>query len=153
MPPLQGIFQRRDRTRVSFVSCTGRRVLYHQRHLGSPENCVFNTTAFSVELSNPLTRKRESKLTLAIQNNHLKDAHQGFPDSSVVKNLPAKAGNVGSIPGLGRSHMPWSNKVHVPQLLSLCSRARELQRLSPHALTAESHMPRACALQQQKPPQ
>ena len=27
----------------------------------------------------------------------------GFPGSSVVKNLPANAGDVGSIPGLGRS--------------------------------------------------
>ena len=27
----------------------------------------------------------------------------GFPDSSVVKNPSAKAGDVGSIPGLGRS--------------------------------------------------
>jgi len=30
----------------------------------------------------------------------------GFPDSSVVKNLSANAGDIGSIPGLGRSHMP-----------------------------------------------
>ena len=27
----------------------------------------------------------------------------GFPDSSVVKNLPASAGDMGSIPELGRS--------------------------------------------------
>ena len=27
----------------------------------------------------------------------------GFPGGSVVKNLPASAGDVGSIPGLGRS--------------------------------------------------
>ena len=33
----------------------------------------------------------------------------GFPVGSVVKNLPANAGDTGSIPGLGRSHMPWSN--------------------------------------------
>ena len=28
---------------------------------------------------------------------------QGFPDGSVVKNLPADAGDAGSIPGSGRS--------------------------------------------------
>ena len=28
---------------------------------------------------------------------------QGFPSGSVVKNLPAMAGNLGLIPGLGRS--------------------------------------------------
>ena len=34
---------------------------------------------------------------------------KGFPGGSVVKNLPANAGNMGSIPGLGGSHVPWSN--------------------------------------------
>ena len=33
----------------------------------------------------------------------------GFPGSSVVKNLPAKAGDTGLIPDLRRSHMPQSN--------------------------------------------
>ena len=41
---------------------------------------------------------------------------------------------MGSIPGLGRSHMPRSNKVRAPQLLSLRSRARELQLLKPARL-------------------
>ena len=30
----------------------------------------------------------------------------GFPGGIVVKNLPANAGDTGSSPGLGRSHMP-----------------------------------------------
>ena len=34
---------------------------------------------------------------------------QGFPGGTVVKNLPANAGDTGSSPGLGRSHMPRSN--------------------------------------------
>ena len=33
----------------------------------------------------------------------------GFPGRAVVKNPPANAGDTGSIPGLGRSHMPRSN--------------------------------------------
>ena len=33
----------------------------------------------------------------------------GFPGGAVVENLPANAGDTGSSPGLGRSHMPWSN--------------------------------------------
>lgn len=33
---LQGSARPRDRTHVSKVSCTGRQVLHHQRHLGSP---------------------------------------------------------------------------------------------------------------------
>ena len=32
-----------------------------------------------------------------------------FPGGSVVKNPPVNAGDTGLIPGLGRSHMPWSN--------------------------------------------
>ena len=33
----------------------------------------------------------------------------GFPGGAVVKNPPANAGDKGSSPGLGRSHMPRSN--------------------------------------------
>ena len=33
----------------------------------------------------------------------------GFPGGAVVKNPPANAGNMGSSPGPGRSHMPRSN--------------------------------------------
>ena len=44
---------------------------------------------------------------------------RGFPGGAVVENLPASAGDTGSSPGLGRSHMPWSNWAREPQLLSL----------------------------------
>ena len=37
------------------------------------------------------------------------DENQGFPGGAVVENLPANAGDMGSSPGLGRSHMPRSN--------------------------------------------
>ena len=55
---------------------------------------------------------------------------QGFPGGAVVENLPANAGDTGSSPGLGRSHMPQSNWARDPQLLSLriwslCSATRE----------------------------
>ena len=56
-----------------------------------------------------------------------------LPGGTVVKNPPANAGDTGSIPGPGRSHMPRSNKARAPQLLSLCSRVREPQLLSPQA--------------------
>ena len=35
--------------------------------------------------------------------------HLDFPSGPGVKNLPANAGDVGSISGLGKSHMPRSN--------------------------------------------
>ena len=41
-------------------------------------------------------------------NTHKKIFLQGFPGGSVVKNPPANAGDTGSIPDLGRPHMPWS---------------------------------------------
>ena len=66
---------------------------------------------------------------------------QGFPGSSVVKNTPANAGDTGSIPGPGRSHMPWSNQVCEPQLLSLCYRDWNPQLLKPVC-------PAACAPQE-----
>ena len=34
---------------------------------------------------------------------------RGFPGGAVVENLPANAGDTGSSPGLGRSHMLRSN--------------------------------------------
>ena len=56
--------------------------------------------------------------------------HWGFPGGAVVENLPANAGDTGSSPGLGGSHMPWSGWAREPQLLgvrvwSLCSTTRE----------------------------
>ena len=77
----------------------------------------------------------------------------GFPGGAAVKNPPANAGDTGSSPGLGRSHMPRSNKARAPQLLSLCSRAHKPQLLSLCAATTEAHAPRVGAPQQEKPPQ
>ena len=53
---------------------------------------------------------------------------QGFPDGSVVKNLPADAGDTGSNPDPGRSHMPQSSHCVAttePLLLRLCSATRK----------------------------
>ena len=71
----------------------------------------------------------------------------------MVKNPPASAGDTGSSPGPGRFHMLQSNKGREPQLLSLRSRALEPQLLSLCAATTEACVPRAPALQQEKPPQ
>ena len=35
----------RDQTLIYYVSCIGRQILYHERHLGSPESLVFVATA------------------------------------------------------------------------------------------------------------
>ena len=40
---------------------------------------------------------------------HVKKKKLGFPGGAVVENPPANAGDTGSSPGLGGSHMPRSN--------------------------------------------
>ena len=60
-----------------------------------------------------------------------KHSQLDFPRGMVDKNPPAIAGVPGSVPGLGRSHMPRSNSACVPQLLSWCSRACALQKEKP----------------------
>ena len=72
-------------------------------------------------------------------------------------NSPANAGNMGLIPAPGRSHMPWSGKAHVPQLLNphttttealvprtLCSNTRETMRMRSPRVQLESHPPTRC---------
>ena len=77
-----------------------------------------------------------------MNSNHMhKTRPQGFPGGSVVKNPPAIAGDTGSIPDLGRFHKPQSNQTRAPQLLSLRSRDREPQAVSPQASTTEVHAP------------
>ena len=44
-----------------------------------------------------------------LKSQRIRMLRKGFPGGSVVKNLPADAGDTGSIPGLGRPYMPQSN--------------------------------------------
>lgn len=52
-------------------------------------------------------------LALKVKVKHMSqnstEAHRDLPDGPMVNNPPAKAGDRSSIPGLGRSNMPWSN--------------------------------------------
>ena len=74
---------------------------------------------------------------------YLKRLMGDFPRGTVVKNLPASAGDTGSSPGPGRSHMPQSNRSRVPQLLSLRSRAHKPQLLKPICLEPVLHNKRS----------
>ena len=61
---------------------------------------------------------------------YFKKSQGGFPGGAAVENPPANAGDTGSSPGLGRSHMPQSNWACEPQRLSLriwslCSATRK----------------------------
>ena len=69
-------------------------------YLGTPVyamNCTSFTTSFLKFLSMALTKTNNFS--------------RGFPGGSVVKNLPASAGNMGSTLGLGRSHVPRATKL------------------------------------------
>ena len=65
----------------------------------------------------------------------LKIVRVGFPGGAVVESLPASAGDAGSSPGLGGSHVPrsdWASEPELPSLRvwslfvwSLCSATRE----------------------------
>ena len=81
------------------------------------------------------------------------EKNKGFPGGSVVKNPPINAGDTGSIPGSGRTHVPWSYRASVPQPLSLCPGAQKWQPLSPTLQLLKTVRPRAQALQQEKPRQ
>ena len=54
-----------------------------------------------------------------------KKLSQDGPGGPVVKTPPANAGDTGSVPGLGRFHMPRDNWAGVPQLQGLGSATGE----------------------------
>ena len=134
---LQGIFPTQG-SNPGLPHC--RRILYQLSHKGKPKNTgvgslsllqrIFLTQKLNQGLLNyrqiPTELSGKPKDGLGIDKNS-----RGFPSGSVVKNLPANAGDLGLIPDPGRSHIPRSNQACVPQLVSLCSKAWELQLLSP----------------------
>ena len=69
------------------------------------------------EWNSSLGKKKNNavcRTTVEPRNNHIrlsksKGYDRGFPRGAVVENLPANAGDVGSSPGLGGSHVPRSN--------------------------------------------
>ena len=76
-----------------------------------------------------------------------KDVHcSDFPGGPAFKNPPANAGDMGSIPGPGRSRLWRGNEACASQLPSWRSRAHVSQLLKPVC-------PRARAPQQEKSPQ
>ena len=83
-----------------------------------------------------VTLKSGTVIFLSVKNYCL-----DVPGGSVVKKLPANAGDTGLISDPGRSHMLPCNQGHAPQLGNLCSRAGDLQLRSPHTETAEAHLP------------
>ena len=68
-----------------------------------------------------MKKNYESSILLEkVKAHSILNVNRGFPGGAVVENPPANAGDTGSSPGLGGSHMPRSNWAREPQLLSLC---------------------------------
>ena len=71
-----------------------------------------------------------SSLNITVQGKqHHEDIIMGFPGGSVVENLPANAGDTGSIPHPLKQLSPCTTTIE------LYSRAQEQQLLSPHVAT------------------
>ena len=78
-------------------------------------SCVLPITVSEVSVGSSFLHFM--KLNLSLESVCQKALGRDFTGGPVVKNLPDNAGDVGSIPGPGRSHIPQSNQVHLAQLL------------------------------------
>ena len=92
-----GVIQIRSRVYSCFWSLS---FIYYLLpfHSGSSSILVFGVIFESPWLTSTVFRMQ-----------FIKNCLLGFPGGAVVESLPANAGDTGSSPGLGRSHMPWSN--------------------------------------------
>ena len=54
-------------------------------------------------------KRKGLEVKVGASNRSFKSFFRDFPGDTVVKNLPANAGDTGLSPGPGRSHMPRSN--------------------------------------------
>ena len=66
----------------------------------------FSRSLYIRKIKKPINEGRVAQRKCA---GPIKLLNGGFPGGTVVENLPANAGDMGSSPGLGRSHMPWSD--------------------------------------------
>ena len=80
---------------------------------GMKTKYIFLTIKHNITVSDRKSEPREGmSLPHITQHSKITDINMlglGFPGGTVVKNLPANAGDMGSSPGPGRSHMPQSS--------------------------------------------
>ena len=83
-------------------------IIYSNRfQLLSYFDTVYNELLKKITLT--LLNHNSSSTSIHEINKSYNKEWQDFPGGAVVKNLPANAGDMGSSPGPGRSHMPQNN--------------------------------------------
>ena len=97
---LQGIFPIQG-LNLGLLHC--RQILYCLSHQASHKKVVKK-------------RKKKERERNRLFISYIKTTFLDFPSAPAVKNPPANAGDTGLIRGLGRSHTPRCNQVHVRQL-------------------------------------
>ena len=74
--------------------------------LGSPELEVRSSQPLYYHLSSTRSKAGDNRASHSLKRGKLKTEKQGFPGGAVVESPLADAGDAGSCPGLGGSHMP-----------------------------------------------
>ena len=77
----------------------------HMPNIGAPKYIKQILTHLKGRMDNNTVIVKDLNTSLSTMNR----SFMGFPGGTVVKNPPANAGDTGSIPNPGRSHMPQSN--------------------------------------------
>ena len=115
--------------------------MYHYLNSCYTYNCLLSISPFvSIRWKQWMIRTMDKRRTSSLihiprakktyKSTSNKNGWPGFPGGAVVESLPDDAGDTGSSPGLGGSHVPRSSWAREPQLLSLrvwslCSATRE----------------------------
>ena len=78
-------------------------------HQNSPEHAAGDQAPLCAIKGGPISSRMPFQLKFQLMVSPQKNQSQGVPGGSVVKNLPANAGDTVLVPGPGGSHMSWSN--------------------------------------------
>ena len=95
-----------------FTGILGRGATFFCLLCSGPKEFKINFSQMSLNLQLMLNSNDDSSTDWPAKKGALeknKKLFRGFPGGAVVENMPAKAGDTGSSPGLGRSHMLRSN--------------------------------------------
>ena len=78
-------------------------------NISSKPSATLRGRFYDIPLVSQMREVRLGKVKRPVSLTPLKNILVGFSGGVVVRNLPAKAEDMGSIPGARRSHMSWSN--------------------------------------------